>query len=121
MAKSLRDFLYGYSDEVKVPKELVVYNTDTLVAENGGACCLFTIPGGTTIISGEIWGGGGAGDGSCCYGFGYPGGAGGYVEFVQTVVPGDLVTICAAGSTASFDRNLATQGFDTYICKENEW
>lgn len=118
---SLRDLVYGYGDEVKVPKELVVYNTNTTTADNGGFCCLFVVPGGTTYIAGELWGGGGAGDGSCCYGQGYGGSQGGYIEFFKAVEAGDNITICSAGSTQSAARNAGTGGFDSYICKEGAW
>ena len=118
---SLRDFLYGYNDEVAVPKELVVYNTNITTIDNGGYCCSFTVPGNTLYIAGELWGGGGAGDGSCCYGNGFGGSQGGYVEFFKEVTPGDNITICAAGSTISPNRNTGTAGNDSYICKAGSW
>ena len=118
---NLRDFVYGYTAVVKKPKELLVYDLATTTAENGGACCEFTVPGSTNRITGQIWGGGGSGDGNCCMSTGFPGAAGGYVEFSVEVEPGDTLTMCAAGSTGKYSRGNATDGFDSYICKENTW
>ena len=120
---SLRDFLYGYGEVKKVPKELVVFNANVTTESNGGACCLFTVPAGVTRITGQMWGGGGGGAASCFCTNGYPGAAGGFVEFTKDVAPGDTITICAAGSTtkAATMCGTATDGFDSYICSAGVW
>jgi hypothetical protein len=118
----LRDFLYGYGSSVKVPRELIVFNSNVVTESNGGSCCLFTVPGGVTSITGQMWGGGGGGAGSCFCTNGYPGAAGGYVEFSQVVEPGDLITVCAAGSTTkAANMTGMVDGFDSYICKSDSW
>jgi len=81
---------------------LNVYNTNTTTAENGGSCCLWTVPEGVSWFAVEIWGGGGGGSGACCCMGGWPGGAGSYSRKFITGLSGDggeSYTICAAGTT----------------------
>lgn len=120
---SLRNFLYGYGSTVKTPKELIVYDIAVETESNGGACCEFIVPGGVTRITGQMWGGGGGGAGSCFCSNGYPGAAGGYVEFTRPVTPGESITICAAGSTSKASSLCGNSqvGFDSYICKPATW
>lgn len=118
---NLSDYKYGYSDAEKVPAEVIFYNTST-DPENGGICCLWSVPGGVNIITGQLWGGGGSGDANCSTSTGWPGAAGGFVEFAQGVEGGSNLTVCIAGTTARpASRTNAVDGFDSYICLENEW
>ena len=75
---SLRQFLFGYAEEKSVPQELAVYNTSTTSVNNGGRCCLWTVPAGTSYAIFELWGGGASGDGACCCQMGYPSTSGSY-------------------------------------------
>ena len=75
---SLRQFLFGYAEETTVPQELAVYNTSTTSVNNGGRCCLWTVPAGTSYAIFELWGGGASGDGGCCCQMGYPSTSGSY-------------------------------------------
>jgi len=84
-------------------KQLYVYNTSITGHNNGGCCCLWTVPAGTTAIKFELTGGGGSGGVGHCCANGIPGGSGAYA--VKTLcssqfTPGSTqYTICAGGST----------------------
>jgi hypothetical protein len=81
-------------------EEFHVFNSNKTTQNNGGACCLFTVPAGVTWFAIEMWGGGGGGAGACCCRAGWPGGSGSYArKFVTNISEGDEYTICAAGST----------------------
>lgn len=82
--------------------QLHIYNTNKDSAENGGFCCLWTVPAGVTWFAVELWGGGGGGAGACCCRQGWPGGSGSYARKFITGLSGagtEQYTICAAGST----------------------
>jgi hypothetical protein len=105
----LRTLLYTDAGEVVVPdlREVMIANTSES-AGNGGACCCWCIPEGTSYIKLQIWGGGGGGAGGCCCMQGRPGGSGAYVQKTLTgsqVVPGTYICICAGGSTSSAPSN----------------
>lgn len=119
---NLRDYLYGYAEGgQEVPQEVVVYNTNLKTVNNGGQCCLYTVPANMKQVAGEIWGGGGAGTGSRCCGYGYPGGGGGTMEFSGPAEPGDAITICAAGSTCCRPYNSCQVGNTSYVCNSGKW
>ena len=65
---SLRTLLqYGTSASGSVPlRSLRVYNTSITSSNNGGQCCLWTVPAGAEWAAFEVWGGGGPGAGVCC-------------------------------------------------------
>ena len=118
---NLSDYKYGYSDDEKVPQEVLFYNTSTN-PNNGGLCCLWSVPGSTNIIVGQLWGGGGSGDANCRCSTGYPGAAGAFAEFAQTVEGGTALTVCIGGTTSRpTSRGSGVDGNDSYICLENEW
>ena len=85
--------------------QFYVYDTDITTVNNGGRCCLWTVPAGTTMIRFEATGGGGSGSIGACCSNGIPGGTGAYA--VKTLcasggqfTPGSTqYTICAGGST----------------------
>ena len=75
---NLRDLSFGYGAGTSItPQDFSVYNTSTQTASNGGQCCAWTVPSGTTYAVFEMWSGGGSGDGSCCCMQGGGAGAGG--------------------------------------------
>lgn len=96
--------------------ELAVYNTNVETASNGGRCCLWTVPTGTTWVAAEMWGGGGGGAGyGCCFG-GWPGGSGSYARKIITgLTAGDTLRICAAGTTTCESACCGVTGFPSYI------
>ena len=82
--------------------EFHIYNTNKTGHNNGGCCCLWTVPTGVAWFAVEMWGGGGGGAGACCCMQGWPGGSGSYArKFVKGLsgTGGETYTICAAGST----------------------
>ena len=119
---NLRDYLYGYAEGgQEVPQELVVYNTGITTVNNGGQCCLFTVPANMTQVAGEVMGGGGAGQGSRCCTYGYPGGGGGTMEFSGPVEPGDAITVCAGGSTCCKSYDNCQSGNISFVCNPGKW
>ena len=97
--------------------QLFVYNTSVTSAQNGGQCCLWTVPAGTTWIRFELWGGGSDGPGACCCQQpNQSGGAGAYGRRTVTAVPGNTYTICAGGSGCCPGPCCGTQGFASYVC-----
>tara|TARA_R110000796_G_scaffold19137_4_gene57447 strand:- start:7076 stop:7828 length:753 start_codon:yes stop_codon:yes gene_type:complete len=80
--------------------ETHIFNSNKTTQNNGGTCCLFTVPTGATWFAVELWGGGGAGAGACCCRSGWPGGSGSYARKIITGLSGgETYTMCAAGST----------------------
>ena len=119
---NLRDYLYGYAEGgQETPQEVVVYNTNYKTVNNGGQCCVYSVPANMTQVVGEVIGGGGAGTGSQCCGYGYPAGGGGTMEFSGPVEPGDAITICAAGSTCCRSYNSCQNGSNSFVCNPGKW
>ena len=96
---------------------LRVYDTATTTANNGGGCCLWTVPADTNWVGIEMWGGGGGGAGGCCNFQGWPGGAGVYVRKILPVAPGQEYTICAGGSTGFTRSTGGLAGNGSYMCR----
>lgn len=96
-----------------------VYNTNKTNANNGGQCCLFTVPAGVNWFAVEVWGGGGGGAGACCCHQGWAGGSGSYARKFITGLSGtggETYTICAASSTnCSQSRCVGCQGFPSFV------
>lgn len=116
---NLRDLLYTGAGSLSVVNltEFVVENR-TASQNNGGACCLWTVPAGTSYIRFEIWGGGGSGGGTCCCMQGHPGGSGAYAIKTLTadqIVSGSQYTICAAGTSCFSNTNNGCVGYDSYV------
>lgn len=116
---NLRDLLYTGAGSLSVVSltEFVVENR-TASQNNGGACCLWTVPAGTSYIRFEIWGGGGSGGGTCCCMQGHPGGSGAYAIKTLTadqITPGTQYTICAAGTSCFSNTNNGCVGYDSYV------
>jgi hypothetical protein len=97
--------------------QVLVYNTSVDSVQNGGQCCLWTVPAGTTWIRFEMWGGGSDGPGGCCCQQpNASGGAGAYARKTVTAVPGNTYTVCAGGSGCCSPNCCGTQGFTSYVC-----
>ena len=86
--------------------EVYVYNSNHWAANNGGRCCAWTVPVGTTSIKFEILSGGGPGGssgGDYDYGIGGQGGNYGVRTLQKSVhnfVDGATYTVCAAGTSS---------------------
>lgn len=100
---------------------LAVFNTNTDSSQNGGRCCLYTVPGaGVRTIFVEMWGSGGDGSGACCCQWPYTtGSAGQYVVETINVSPGDALTICAGGSGCFTCSCCGTCGFPSFITRSS--
>ena len=121
MAISLRDYLFGYqAGETIEPNEFMVYNTNTRNWENGGRCCLWTVPAGVSYAVFEIWSGGGSGSGVCCCQQGGGSSSGGYAIKGINVCPGDNIQICAAGSGKCTDPSseYGCCGCCSHVCNQ---
>ena len=95
---------------------MAVYHTSVDSQENGGCCCLWTVPAGVTWFSVELWGGGGSGAGVCCCQGGTAGGAGSYSRKIIDTVAGQQYRFCAAGTTyCSQDCGNGCVGYPTYV------
>lgn len=116
---TLRNLIYSISIPAgtNFPQEFTVFNTSINTPANGGRCCLWTAPAGTTWIHFEIWGGGGGGGGSCCCMMGRPGGSGAYTVFdvCSSALAGCQYTICAGGTTGTSNTNEGCVGFTSYV------
>lgn len=99
------------------PTEFRVYNTNVNTPANGGQCCLWTAPAGTTWVTFEVWGSGGGGAGACCCMMGWPGGSGSYTSkmVTGTNLSGCTYTICAAGTTGMAPGCFGCPGITSYV------
>ena len=53
--KSLAFTTSTTASSTNFPTEFIVYNTSICSQSNGGQCCQFTAPAGTTWVTFEIW------------------------------------------------------------------
>jgi len=118
---SLRTLLqYGTSASGSTPlRSLRVYNTNITSQNNGGSCCVWTVPAGADWASFEVWGGGGPGAGVCCCQQGWSGGSGSYGRRIIETSAGEQFTICAGGTTCCHSRCYSCKGFPSYVCGPN--
>jgi hypothetical protein len=116
---NLRSLVYTLAppDSTNFPTEFLVYNTNVNSQNNGGRCCLWTVPAGTTWVSFEMWGSGGGGAGSCCCQQGWPGGSGSYSRKTVCSVNmgGCQYTVCAGGTTPMSPVCLGCAGNTSYV------
>lgn len=99
--------------------EFHVFNASKTSQNNGGSCCLWTVPAAVTWFAIELWGGGGGGAGACCCRSGWPGGSGSYARKIINNLSGDggeQYTICAAGTTGcSTNCGTGCTGFASFV------
>lgn len=96
---------------------LYVQNDNPNNVNNGGRCCLWTVPAGVSWAKFEVYGGGGDGAGGCCCQHPrYGGGSGSYARKTICVNPGDTYTLCAAGTGCCAPTCLGNNGFPSYAC-----
>lgn len=116
----LRSLLYSVSATVQTtnfPQEFLVRGPAAGGALDGGCCCLWTVPAGTTFVTFELWGGGGTGGYSCCCQQSFGGGAGGYAvkSICSASLAGCQYTICAGGSSGCSQSTAGCSGFTSYV------
>jgi hypothetical protein len=103
-----KGIVYSNSDhkcKIEEKTEVYVYNPNHWDPSNGGRCCAWTVPVGTTSIKFEILSGGGPGGssgGDYDYGIGGQGGNYGSKSLQKSVhgfTDGTVYTVCAAGTS----------------------
>ncbi len=96
--------------------QLFVYNTNVSSVQNGGQCCLWTVPSGVYWAKFEVWGGGGDGPGACCcQQTQRSGGSGSYARRTISVRPGDTFRVCAGSTGCCAPNCCGTVGFPSYV------
>ena len=112
---TLRDFL-GLETTTSV-SQLSVYNTGQGGSVNdGGRCCLYTVPNGITSATIELWGGGSGGAGACCcQSPAIQGTAGYYSTRKINLTAGTQLTICAGASTGCTSACRGEEGNPSYV------
>lgn len=98
-------------------EEIYVYDPSTIDnPDNGGTCCLYTVPANSSWIGVELWGGGGSGAGVCCCMGGWPGGSGSYTRKIISATPGDTYTVCSGGTgSCSYSPQSPGAGFPSFV------
>lgn len=116
---SLRELLFtNFTIPIGLELRELFVGNNTFSANNGGCCCLWTVPAGTKYIKFEIWGGGGGGAGGCCCQQGCGGAGGSYTIKTLSgnqVVPGCQYTICGAGSTSQANTCCGFPGNTSFV------
>ena len=86
-------------------------------AQNGGCCCLWTVPAGTKKATFEMWGAGADGQGArCCERPGTMPTNGSYAVITVDTVDSQQFRICAAGSGCEgCCCGVSPQGFPSYV------
>ena len=82
-------------------------------------CYTWIVPTGVTRATFEIWGGGGAGAGGRCCGYGPPGGSGAYSKKAITVVPAACYQLFLGAATDCSDGQCGCRGCKTYVVGTN--
>lgn len=97
---SLRTLLSDLEPPSVGNPERVFYVVNTSQSQNnGGRCCLWTAPAGTSSVTFEMWGGGADGQGSrCCERAGTMPTSGSYAIKTVDTTDGCQYRICAAGT-----------------------
>lgn len=97
-------------------KTIAVWNTNIENQNNGGQCCCWVVPAGTTYAIFEVWSAGGDGGGACCCMGPYWGpGTGQYAKKRLPVTAGCFFTICAAGSGCQTCACCGNCGFPSWV------
>ena len=96
---------------------IYIYDPATISnQQNGGTCCLYTVPAGNTWFGVELWGAGGSGAGVCCCFGGWAGGSGSYTrKIIGGLAGGETYTICAGGSGCCTYSTTGCVGYPSYI------
>ena len=85
--------------------------------QNGGCCCLWTVPAGVTRATFELWGAGGDGSGGfCCESTALGAVGGSYSIKTVDTVAGCQYRICAAGSgCCTYCYDTGNNGYPSYV------
>ena len=101
------------------PLQLAVFASgrEASGVNDGGRCCCWRIPSGTTWATFEGWGAGGDGGGACCCQGSYrSGGTGQYAKRTLNVSPtNEYFIICTGGSGCCAQSCCGQCGFPTFV------
>lgn len=115
MATSLRTLL-GFVSSRSIHAVYVFPANRGNSVQNGGFCCLMTVPAGVKTVKFELWGGGGDGSGACCCQWPYTqGGSGSYAERTIQTAAGVQFRICAGSSGCCNNNCCGTCGFPSFV------
>lgn len=86
-------------------------------AQNGGQCCLWTVPTGVTRVTFELWGAGGDGPGArCCEWGGVAPNSGSYAIKTVDTTSGCQYRLCAAGAGCEgCCCGISTRGISSFV------
>lgn len=91
-------------------------SNDSRSQNNGGRCCLWTVPDGVTQVTFELWGSGPNGAAArCCQATVFTGSGGMYAMRTISTVAGCTYTLCAAGSGCCSSSCNGSTGATTYV------
>lgn len=99
------------------PNRVFYVQNTSAAAQNGGRCCLWTVPVGTKKATFEMWGAGADGQGArCCERPGTMPTNGSYSLITVDTTDSQQFTICAAGSGCEgCCCGISPQGFPSYV------
>lgn len=85
--------------------------------QNGGCCCLWTVPAGVTRVTFELWGAGGDGSGGfCCESSAMGAISGSYAIKQIDSIAGRQYRLCAAGSgCCTYCYDIGNTGSPSYV------
>lgn len=117
---NLRDLIFIQSpgDAKYKQLQLAVFNgREGTGVQDGGRCCCWIIPTGTTWATFEMWGAGGDGGGACCCQGPYrSAGTGQYSKKTLNVSASNgYFNLCAAGSGCCSQACMGTCGFPSFV------
>lgn len=115
---SLRSLLNDIAPPTNRPQKVLwVWNENNPNLDDSpsanGVCCLWTVPAGTTSVTFELWGGGGAGGSGYCAWPMASGGGGSYARRTVETSAGCQYTICAAARSGRCCGNVTGPGGNT--------
>jgi len=118
---NLRDLLPITAPSTAYKQQVIsVYNTNIDSVQNGGACCCWIVPVGTTWAVFETWSGGGDGAGACCCMGPYWGpGGGNYAKKYLPVTTGCYFILCGGGSGCCAQQCCGTCGLSSFVLCQN--
>jgi hypothetical protein len=103
--------------KIGLPTKTFFIQSTTTAHQNGGCCCLWTVPVNVTRVTFEMWGAGGDGSGGfCCESSAVPAVAGSYSIKQIDAVAGRQYRLCAASSgCCTYCYDVGNTGSPSYV------
>lgn len=103
--------------KIGTPAKTFFIQSSTTGHQNGGCCCLWTVPASTTRVTFEMWGAGGDGSGGfCCESTAIGAVSGSYSVKQIDTLPGCQYRLCAAGSgCCTYCYDVGNTGSPSYV------